>query len=141
MKAPSSASLANPAALAAAAATLQGIGSAMTAQNAAASSGAMFNVLRRLGTDADAMFQPVGATPGTRGGRGAGTGARTIEFVDSTLPLGTQVVSYIIRPQRGDRDGQPTDILTVQFGVGAGGGGAGALQVTRSSSAGVKIAA
>lgn len=113
-----------------------------TAQNAAASTGAMFNVSRRLGNDASMPFSPIGATPGTRGGRGAGAGARTIEFADTTLPLGTQQVSYIIQPQRAGRIGTPTDILSVQFGVGMGGGGASSgMTVTRSSSAGVRIAA
>ena len=58
-----------------------------------------------------------------RGGEGlfaaiGGTSAKV--FTDDSIPLGTGTVSYIVTPRRSGVTGTPSDIITVQFGVGGG---------------------
>ncbi len=84
--------------------------------NSAPSRGASFAVTRRIGTNASTPYTGIGAGVTTARGRGA--------FADSTVPVGTTTVSYIITPTRGTQTGEASDPVTVQFGVG------GALTVT-----------
>lgn len=82
------------------------------AKNASPTSGAVFTVSRRIGSDG--TFARIGpAQGGPRGG---------FEFTDDTLPLGTTQVSYIMRGQRGTQMGQAGPAVVLQFGVGGGGG-------------------
>jgi hypothetical protein len=93
-----------------------------TASSASASSGAFFDVLRKL--PGDAAYTSIGACEGTT------ARTRTMSFVDNTLPataagLG---VRYIIVPRRGTNKGEMSEAITVQVGV-------------KSAAAGVKMAA
>ena len=82
------------------------------AKNASPTSGAVFSVSRRIGSDgAYASIGP--AQGGPRGG---------FEFTDDTLPLGTTQASYIMQGFRGTQVGEAGEAVTVQFGVGGGGG-------------------
>lgn len=82
------------------------------AKNASPTSGAVFNVSRRIG--ADGAYASIGpAQGGPRGG---------FEFTDDTLPLGATQVSYIMQGFRGTQVGEAGEAVTVQFGVGGGGG-------------------
>lgn len=71
------------------------------------STGGFYLVKRRIGGNPSTPFSNLG-------------GSGNKEFVDSTLPLGTTAVTYIITPQRGGTIGKPSDQVTVQFGVGVG---------------------
>jgi hypothetical protein len=82
--------------------------------NAAASSGGMFSVTRKIG---NGSYVNVGSVPG---GAGGGRGSRFTEWTDVTLPAGTSFVSYIVTPNRGGKIGEASDAVNVQFGVGGG---------------------
>ncbi len=75
------------------------------ADDAAASSGAYFVVQRRL--ENERAFTILGAT-----------GAKA--FLDKTIPLGTRRATYIILPFRGQKPGNPSIQVIVQFGVDVG---------------------
>lgn len=80
-------------------------------QNAAASSGAFFNVSRKL---PGGTFLPLGGAPG-----GTPESGRRMFFTDATLPTSAAAegAQYIIQGYRGTRSGEPSDAITVQFGV------------------------
>ncbi|QKK08647.1 MAG: hypothetical protein HND58_11070 [Planctomycetota bacterium] len=89
------------------------------ADDAAASSGAYFIVLRRL--EEEPTFGILGAT-----------GAKS--FTDETIPLGTRRATYQIRPFRGQKAGKSSEQVAVQFGVEeageeSGGTGRGAMRM------------
>lgn len=98
------------------------------AVNAAAGAGTFFSVERKL--QGESMFSLVG-TVGVK------------SFTDYGITLGTPGATYIITGQRGDRVGQPSEQIGVQFGVGGGGGFvvSNATIVPTVSAPGVKIAA
>lgn len=100
------------------------------AQNAAASSGAFYNVLRKL--PGQSNFTSVGGAPGTT------SASRRMRFTDATLPASAAGggAQYIIQGQRGADLGEPSEAVVVQFGVG----GAGSFQINGQSSA-IKMAA
>lgn len=77
--------------------------------NSSSSSGSLFTVVRRIGSDPAAPFTNIG-----------GTSSKV--FTDDTLPLGTMTATYLVIPSRNGDVGTSSDQLTVQFGVGAGGG-------------------
>lgn len=91
-------------------------------ENSAASGGAYFSVARRFG--GEGLFTMIG-----------GTSAKV--FTDDSIPLGAGSVSYIVTPRRSGVAGTPSDLITVQFGVGGG----QSLIVSRAPSAGYQIAA
>ena len=78
--------------------------------NASPSAGVFFQGARRIG--ATSAYAPIGGASG--GPRGVS------EFVDNTLPLGTQQASYIIQGRRGTQVGQASEAINIQFGVGGG---------------------
>lgn len=82
-----------------------------TARNASASSGAFFDVLRKL--PGERSFTSIGACEGTT------ARTRTITFVDDTLPAAAaaQGAAYIIVPRRGTHKGELSEAITVQVGV------------------------
>ena len=84
------------------------------AKNAAPSSGAVFDVTRRL--DNTGQYMSIGPGKSVRGGK--------FEFTDSTLVNGTQSASYIIVGKRDNppQTGIPGEAVNVQFGVSSGGG-------------------
>lgn len=82
------------------------------AVDAAASSGAFYNITRKL--PGQSGFVSIGGAPGTT------ARTRRMSYTDLTLPtsaagLGAQ---YIITGRRGDLVGEASDAVTVQFGVG-----------------------
>lgn len=77
------------------------------AVNAAAGAGTFFTITRKLA--GESMFSLVGTT-----------GLKT--WTDSTLTLGTTGATYIIQGHRGALDGDASEQIGVQFGVGGGGG-------------------
>lgn len=90
-------------------------------QNASASSGGFFNILRKL--PGQAGFVPIGGAPGST----AQAGGRRMSFTDFTVPTSAAGAGaqYIIQGRRGTLIGQASEAITVQFGTdGAGGGGA-----------------
>lgn len=89
-----------------------------TAENAAVSSGAFFNVTRKLPGSA------VGFVPFTTAA-GTTSAGRTMSFTDATIPASAAAdgVQYIIQGQRGLLAGEPSDVVLVQFGVDGTGGG------------------
>ncbi|MCC6320195.1 MAG: hypothetical protein IT438_02020 [Phycisphaerales bacterium] len=92
-----------------------------SAVEAAASTGAYFNVTRKL--PGMAVFQIVGGSPG------ATSESRRMSFTDFTIPTSAAGagVQYIIQGRRAGRIGEASDAVTVQFGVdGAGVSVAGA---------------
>jgi hypothetical protein len=82
-----------------------------SARNASASSGAFFDVLRKL--PGETSFTSIGACEGTT------ARTRTITFIDDTLPAhaAAQGVRYIIVPRRGASKGEPSEAIAVQVGV------------------------
>ena len=78
--------------------------------NAAPTTGVFFSIARRIGISG-AYSSIGGASGGPRG---------ITEFIDDTLPLGTQQASYIIQGRRGTQMGTASDAVNVQFGVGGG---------------------
>lgn len=82
-----------------------------TARNASASSGAFFDVLRKL--PGETSYVSIGACEGTT------ARTRTITFIDDTLPASAaaQGVRYIIVPRRGASKGEASEAIAVQVGV------------------------
>lgn len=82
------------------------------ATSAAATSGAYFNVSRKL--PGQAGFTPVGGAPGSTTQAG-----RRSSFTDSTFPASAASagVQYIVQGRRGTDFGLPSDAVTVQFGL------------------------
>lgn len=70
------------------------------------SSGAWFAVSRKLAGQEN--FVNIGGSPKR-------------EFLDATLPLGTDSATYIVTPYRNTLAGEASAQVTVQFGVGSGG--------------------
>lgn len=95
------------------------------AANASAGSGGYFTLSRKL--PGQAGFTILGAAPG------ATTEQRRMSFTDATIPTSAagQGAQYIIQGQRGALVGDPSDAVTVQFGVDSNG----------AAFAGIKIAA
>ncbi|HMN42200.1 MAG TPA: hypothetical protein PKE29_15250 [Phycisphaerales bacterium] len=85
------------------------------ATNAAASTGAFFNIARKLpGHSAFTNFVSANGTTSS---------VRRMSFTDSSIPTSAagQGAQYFITGQRGILHGTPSDAITVQFGVdGAG---------------------
>ena len=77
--------------------------------NSTSSTGANFVVARRIGNQSPtpAPFAVIG-----------GTSSRV--FTDDTIPTGASVVTYIVTPKRNGVVGTPSDMISVQFGVGGG---------------------
>ena len=101
---------------------------AWEAANSAAGSGAFFNISRKL--PGENSFGPLGGSPGST------TLSRRMTFTDATVPTSAAGAGaqYIIQGQRGTLTGEPSDAVTVQFGVDGGGGealsdGAGGLKM------------
>ena len=89
------------------------------AENAAASSGAFFQILRKL--PGQTGFVGIGGAPGST------SESRRMTFTDSTVPTAAAGVGaqYIIQGTRGTVQGAPSDAVVAQFGVDSGGGGGG----------------
>jgi hypothetical protein len=83
--------------------------------NAAASSGAFYNVSRKL--PGQSSFVPIGGAPGTT------SQSRRMSFTDATIPTSAAGAGgqYIITGQRGVTLGPPSTAITVQFGVDGSG--------------------
>lgn len=75
--------------------------------NSTSSTGANFVVARRVGNQSSVPFTVIG-----------GTSSRV--FTDDTIPAGVSVVTYIVTPKRNGVVGTPSDMISVQFGVGGG---------------------
>lgn len=106
------------------------------ASNSAASSGAFFNVSRKL--PGQANFTPLGGTPGSS------QIARRPRFTDTTIPTSAAMngAQYIIQGQRGDRMGDASDAITVQFGFDTMGNASSATYTINGNSTNVaKLAA
>lgn len=88
-----------------------------SARYAAASSGAFYNVARRL--PGQTGFIPVGGAAGTT------TGSRTMSFTDYTIPTSAAGAGaqYVIQGRRGEELGEMSEAIVVQFGVDETGGG------------------
>ncbi len=86
------------------------------AVNAAASSGAFYNIYRKL--PGQTAFTGIGGTPG------ATTQSRRMSFTDATIPTSAagSGAQYIMQGQRGTLVGDPCDAVVVQFGIDGGGG-------------------
>jgi len=101
------------------------------AANAAASSGAFYNIYRKL--PGQTAFVGVGGAPGTT------STSRRMTFTDGTVPTSAAAngAQYIIQGQRGTQVGESCDAITVQFGVDGGGG----FAVTGATGVNLKMAA
>lgn len=86
------------------------------AENAAASSGAFYNIARKL--PGAATFVGIGGAPGST------TQSRRMSFTDASVPTSAAAagVQYIIQGQRGTTMGLPSDAVIVQFGTDTPGG-------------------
>ncbi|MGD9790846.1 MAG: fibronectin type III domain-containing protein [Phycisphaerales bacterium] len=86
-----------------------------TADNAAASSGAFFEVTRKL--PGQTAFVGIGGAPG------ATNRDRRMAFTDQSLPSTSAAsgAQYIVRGRRGEDWGLPSDVVLVQFGFDAAG--------------------
>lgn len=87
--------------------------------NAASSTGASFTVARRF------LPTPTNPTPafvviGSAAGSGASElgGPRTIAFTDTTIPIGSPGMTYLVTPKRGGKAGESSEAFTVTFGGG-----------------------
>lgn len=82
-----------------------------SATNASASSGAFYNITRKL--PGQSNFVPIGGAPGTT------SQSRRMSFTDVTIPTtaASSGAQYIITPRRGLLTGEPSGAITVQFGV------------------------
>ena len=86
----------------------------------------------------DASFTILANTGGNAGANGRPTGRRGLrKWTDSTLPVNSGGVQYIITGMRGNISGESSEILTVTFGAGRGGGMAVASSTTMASAPGV----
>jgi hypothetical protein len=89
----------------------------------------------------ETSFTMVANTGGNAGANGRPTGRRgQKQWTDTTLPVNSNGVQYVITGTRGDVMGDPSEILTVTFGVSSGGGMFIASSTT-SPSTGMKMAA
>lgn len=81
------------------------------ATNAAASSGAFYNVARKL--PGQSAFASIGGAPGTT------SESRRMAFTDNSIPTSAAAsgAQYIITGQRGTSLGVPSDAIIVQFGL------------------------
>lgn len=86
------------------------------AENAAASSGAFYNIARKL--PGSTTFVGIGGAPGST------TQSRRMTFTDASVPTSAAAagVQYIIQGQRGTLLGLMSDAVTVQFGTDTPGG-------------------
>lgn len=94
------------------------------ATDAAASSGAYFNITRKL--PGQTSFTLVGGSPGST------TESRRMSFTDFTIPTSAASAGaqYIIQGRRGNRMGEMSEAVVVQFGVdGLGAGVVGGLKM------------
>lgn len=84
------------------------------ASNAAASSGAFYNVYRKL--PGATGFTPIGGAPGTT------SASRRMSFTDFAIPTSAAGagVQYVIQGQRGTLMGTSSEAITVQFGTDGG---------------------
>jgi hypothetical protein len=84
------------------------------AANSAASTGTFFTVSRKL--PGQTSFVGVGGAPGST------TESRRAFFTDATVPASAAAAGaqYIVQGFRGTRTGEPSDAITVQFGLGEG---------------------
>ena len=80
------------------------------ARNGAPTTGAVFEVMRRI-TGVNTMYTSIGF--------GISTGQGRFEFTDHTLPAGCASAGYFVIGKRGTRHGEPSAAITVQFGVGS----------------------
>lgn len=62
------------------------------------------------------------------------------EFVDETVPVGTQTVSYSVKAKRGSQSSGWSEALTIRFGR-IGGGSGGAMFIASTETKPVKLAA
>ncbi len=86
-------------------------------------------------------FTIIANTGGNAAANGRPTGRRgQKQWTDSTLPVNSNGVQYVITGTRGDISGDPSEILTVTFGVSSGGGMFIASSTTMPST-GIKMAA
>lgn len=99
-----------------------------TATDASASSGAFFSIARKL--PGESFFQTVGSTPGST------SISRRISFTDESIPSSAAAsgAQYVVRGFRGQRAGEFSDALTVQFGIDG-------PSFTMEPSSGIKLAA
>jgi hypothetical protein len=86
------------------------------AENAAASSGAFYNIGRKL--PGVSVFTGIGGAPGST------TASRRMTFTDNSVPTAAAAagVQYIIQGQRGSDFGTASDAIIVQFGTDTPGG-------------------
>lgn len=105
-----------------------------TATDASASSGAFFNVFRRL--PGQGGFSPIGGASGSTAER------RRMSFTDTTAPTAAAAagIQYVVRGQRGTAQGSPSPAVTVQFGTDSSGSATG-LQFSVTPSGQVRLAA
>jgi hypothetical protein len=85
------------------------------ADNAAASSGAFYNISRKL--PGSTNFVGIGGAPGST------SSSRRMSFTDGNIPTSAAAsgAQYIIQGQRGTQVGIASEAITVQFGVDGGG--------------------
>ena len=85
------------------------------AANASASTGTFFTISRK--PPGQIAFVGVGGAPGIT------TESRRASFTDATVPASAAAAGaqYIVQGFRGTRSGEPSDAVTVQFGLGEGG--------------------
>jgi hypothetical protein len=99
--------------------TLESDGSitlAWSASDLSASSGAFFNISRKL--PGQSAFTNLGGAPGST------SESRRMFLTDTTVPTSAAGAGaqYIIQGRRGTLFGTPSDAITVQFGIDGGGG-------------------
>jgi hypothetical protein len=84
------------------------------ATDSSASSGAFFNVTRKL--PGQTAFSSLGGTSGST------SESRRMTFTDTSIPTSAAGAGaqYIVTGQRGTRIGEPSDAITVQFGTDGG---------------------
>ncbi|MCC6323063.1 MAG: hypothetical protein IT438_16695 [Phycisphaerales bacterium] len=104
-------------------------------ENAAAGTGAWFNVSRKL--PGQTSYTLIGGSPG------ATAQSRRMSFTDFTIPTSAAGAGaqYIIQGRRGNLVGDSSDAITVQFGVEGGGGGGGGMFAVNGVSQAMKMAA
>lgn len=84
------------------------------ATDSSASSGAFFNITRKL--PGQTAFTQLGGTSGST------SESRRMTFTDTSIPTSAAGAGaqYIVTGQRGTRIGEPSDAITVQFGTDGG---------------------
>ena len=85
------------------------------AQFGSASSGAFYNVYRKL--PGQTAFSSIGGAPGST------AESRRMAFTDATVPTSAAAngAQYVIQGQRGTNVGDASSAITVQFGIDGGG--------------------